>query len=452
MTYSEGFRGKSNFFSFFYEFQGKVFIFIPKNSIMKHLLLFCFLLGSVYFSQAQDYWTPLNLPEPGTDAYLLAVNDAGVLVLATTNQIYFSDDEGDNWTPSSNWPGYMPNALEFNSGNTLFVGSYLFGMYRSSDLGLTFEEINAGLTTQMIYCILVMENDDLLVGTPTGIFRSVDDGDNWSAYGTGLPVDYIVTLVSTNTGTLLCGTRENGVYRSEDNGATWTASATGLPAGAEITAMEGTPLGPVFAGVFPDGMFQSTDNGNNWVPYNDGLPFSKLAGGSRGISIDRIFYINLFMYCIIYFYGAYMLPLYLDIPSPAWTQISSGLPDEPTTTDLTGGPGNKIYLCASLQGLYTNTFPVGIPQTTQSGSSGITATPNPVSGKSVISVTSGRPVNGEIVVYNLLGMPVETIFAGNLDAGTATFSWDASNYNSGLYMIRFRHDLGTEVTRVVVSH
>lgn len=441
-----------DFFTFFFDSLGKSAYFHSKKNTMKHVLLFCFLLGSVYFGRAQDYWASVNLPAPGIDVYLVKADANGLLVMATFNQIYFSDDEGASWTTSTNWPGYMPHALAFNSANTLFVGSYLNGMYRSYDSGLTFEPINNGLTTMMIYCILVMEDDELLVGTATGIFRSVNDGDDWTAYGTGLPSDYITTLVKTSEGTLLCGTQDNGVYRSEDGGATWTASTTGLPAGAEITAMESTPQGPVFAGVFPDGMFQSTDNGNNWVPFNDGLPFTKLADGTRGISIDRISYINFFIFCIIYFYGAYMLPLYIDVPSPAWTQVSTGLPDEPSTTDLTAAPGNKLYLAASMQGLFTNTIPVGIPPSETGNECRILASPNPVSGKGVISVSSVRSAKGEIVVYNLLGMPVETLFSGSLQSGSNTFTWDASEYPSGLYLVRYSHDQGTEVTRVVVSH
>lgn len=141
---------------------------------MKHFLLsFIFLFGCMYFSHAQDYWAKVNLPQPGKEVNLVEVNADGLLVMGTTDQIYFSDDEGLSWTPSTNWPGHLPHAIAFNSNSTLFVGSYLNGMFRSYDSGLTFEEINNGLSTMIIYCILVLDDDVLLVGTPTGIFRSV---------------------------------------------------------------------------------------------------------------------------------------------------------------------------------------------------------------------------------------------------------------------------------------
>jgi len=411
-------------------------------------LLVCVSLLTI-LTNAQDYWSPVNMPPAASDAYLIEASASGLLVMGSYDQIYFSTDEGESWTVSSNWPGYQPNAMAFNSVNTLFVGSYLNGIYRSYNNGLTFEPINTGLTALIIHSLLVLENDDLLVGTPVGIFRSQNEGNSWEPFGTGLPSDAIKVLTVTSTGVLLCGTINNGVYRSSDGGASWTASGSGLPSGSEITAMESAPEGMVFAGLWPDGMYRSTDNGLTWEAFNEGLPFTKLATDGRGYSIDRITYMNYFIYCIIYFMGAYMMDLLFDAPD-VWTQVNSGLPGEPTTTDLSGAPGNMLYLCASGQGLYRNTFPVALADIGIDHA--LSVFPNPASGVSRLRVNAMYSGVADISVYNALGIRVMQVWNGELPLGESELTINCSSLSPGIYLVRYKDGTREQTTRLLIEN
>ena len=51
-------------------------------------------------------------------------------------------------------------------------------------------------------------------------------------------------------------------------------------------------------------------------------------------------------------------------------------------------------------------------------------------------------------VYDLLGRRVDTVFAGQLQAGSHAYSWDAGRFSSGVYMYRLTTDTGS-ATRIL---
>ncbi len=211
-----------------------------------------------------------------------------------------------------------------------------------------------------VWSMIILENDDIILATAGGIYKSTDEGDNWSSYGTGLPDDELVAVVVADNGDMFAGTMGNGVYRSDDNGATWQEANTGLTEGSMVTAMGASSDGGVYTGLFPEGVFRTVDYGNLWEEYNNGLPFNN-AGfpGQKGSSIDMFLFIPLFLMCIIYFYGMFYLPIMWDMDY-SWYPLNGGLPDEPTTTCIASGPGDRLFLGTIDQGLYRNAIPVSI--------------------------------------------------------------------------------------------
>jgi flagellar hook assembly protein FlgD len=60
-----------------------------------------------------------------------------------------------------------------------------------------------------------------------------------------------------------------------------------------------------------------------------------------------------------------------------------------------------------------------------------------------------------IVVYDVAGRPVKTIYDGQLYAGVKTFEWDSTNADnaqvpSGVYFLRTQAGSATDVRKVVV--
>jgi photosystem II stability/assembly factor-like uncharacterized protein len=59
-----------------------------------------------------------------------------------------------------------------------------------------------------------------------GVYRSIDNGLNWTIANTGLTNGFISVLYA-NGATLFAGTL-NGIYRSTDNGVNWASISFGL--------------------------------------------------------------------------------------------------------------------------------------------------------------------------------------------------------------------------------
>src|SRR2546430_172580 len=72
-----------------------------------------------------------------------------------------------------------------------------------------------------------------------GVYRSTDNGANWTKSGNGLTCDSVYALAASDkvifAGSYYYANRIGGVCRSTDNGVNWTQTTTGL-SGAYVTA------------------------------------------------------------------------------------------------------------------------------------------------------------------------------------------------------------------------
>jgi hypothetical protein len=101
----------------------------------------------------------------------------------------------------------------------------------------------------------------LYAATGSGVFKSTNGGDSWSAVNTGLPGGAVSVLAidPAMPATLYAGTYTAGVFKSTDGGASWSAINTGLTSLAiqvlnmnPPTLYAGTDGGGVFAITFLD--------------------------------------------------------------------------------------------------------------------------------------------------------------------------------------------------------
>jgi photosystem II stability/assembly factor-like uncharacterized protein len=415
--------------------QSMKFLLNTKNYFMKKFVVLSIALLAFGHIYGQQFWEEITLPEPGLAVFAIGMDDAGLLVLGATESIYYSSDEGNSWTESTNWPDYDPNCIAFNSAQTIFVGTFSNGIYRSTDGGQTFTEINNGLTFMNVWDLLVMENDDILLVTPGGIFRSTNNGDQWALYGSGLPNDEVQRITLSENGDLFAGTSESGVYKSTDGGATWTACNTGLPSGANITAIKGAPNGEVYAGLFPEGMYRTSNNGSSWEPFNNGLPFLKSDFG-RGNSITAITATQLVMICLIFMVGIFLHVLDFDFDA-GWTTQSGGLPGEPTVNEIAVGPQEQLFLGTYDQGLYRNAWPVGIPSVIHAPQNNLLHVyPNPFAYKTTIDINLPEAGNVTLKITNVKGKTLDIITNNYYPSGKQTFTWQTEGLAPGVYILQ----------------
>lgn len=273
------------------------------------------LFATVLYGSALAQWEPTNGPSGG-NVLSMAHTEAEVYAGFLSSGVYRSTDQGDSWTPMGNGlpPGsgvaaIVPSAAglfigtysgvyrwneaagswdglaDFSAlamvvkGSILFVANGYGQMVRSTDGGASWQAINNGLGDDtcsdcpepMFFstaCLLVKDTC-VFLGTGEGIFRTSDDGDNWTQINTGLdPSDWPVSAMVAHGDDIFAGV--NGrVYRSTDNGDSWFQPSPGFMMGNILSmAVSGQDL---FVGYWGNGVYHSTDQGASWAPFNQGL-------------------------------------------------------------------------------------------------------------------------------------------------------------------------------------
>jgi photosystem II stability/assembly factor-like uncharacterized protein len=232
--------------------------------------------GAFRSSDRGDTWETINngFPKPaGVYTYL---GFAGRLFAGTYDGVYYSNDNGKNWTPSSheNWRVLHVAALAVN-GKFLFATSnqeplYPFtgGMLRSADSGLTWTPVNTGFTAQIMINTLAQHNSALYVGTSgEGAFRSTDNGESWTPFNKGfLEGSESNARFFYSQGDKLYAGTGSGVYVLPPGKESWTRISKGLENPMLVTSIVayGNHL---FAGAnmeLSGGVYHSADGGASW--------------------------------------------------------------------------------------------------------------------------------------------------------------------------------------------
>lgn len=104
---------------------------------------------------------------------------------------------------------------------------------------------------------------NIFSGTDSGIFLSTDTADTWVSKNNGLTSTLVRALVVSNS-TILAGTHWGGIFKSIDNGANWSQVFTGDISGLAVSGSN------IFAASVNDGIYLSTDNGAHWTLMNPG--------------------------------------------------------------------------------------------------------------------------------------------------------------------------------------
>jgi photosystem II stability/assembly factor-like uncharacterized protein len=132
-----------------------------------------------------------------------------------------------------------------------------------------------------------------------GVFRSGDNGENWTRLKIGMPAVNASLLVASGAD-IYAGTWGNGVYRSTDNGEHWISDTTVLRKGAiDFIVIYGSDI---ITGTVSNGVYRSTDRGASWREMNAGLSsddrISRVAVGG-GYLVGCTWGGRLYRYCDI---------------------------------------------------------------------------------------------------------------------------------------------------------
>ena len=147
-----------------------------------------------------NHWTIAN--DTLVDVWSLAGNQSR-LFAGTQNGILYSTDNGSIWkAPHSIGPNARVVSLCL-SGTNVVAGTYLGGAFVSSDNGETWFQSESIPTNTTVWSFTLV-NGNLFAATWNGVFRSTDDGITWKNINDGLTDTNLVTI-ATNDSRLFIG-------------------------------------------------------------------------------------------------------------------------------------------------------------------------------------------------------------------------------------------------------
>jgi len=237
-------------------------------------------VGSVYENniyRSNDYgvnWTALNSDIWGIRS--IVTKDINLIVVASDAGIYRSSDTG------ATWQNVLPPNQSINDLTLIHNGNFAaisnFGdFYISSDEGMNWDSISTINNSARI--IFSSSNGDIYLGS-YGVYRSTNEGISWTKLNF-LQSSGMVRSIAENNNFFFAGTYFSGVFRSVDSGNNWSQSSSGIN-NSTISTMEKGLINKVYAISVPAGLSVTSDNGENWSVLNTMGPVTSFTASPNG--------------------------------------------------------------------------------------------------------------------------------------------------------------------------
>ena len=240
-----------------------------------------------------------------------------------------SMDGGLNWTilltgAGFSTPDYFYDVdIDPNNSDVIYLTAHEHGFYKSVNGGVSFNEINMGVTDLSARSFAIDEAyGGLVYGAvwhDDGVYRTWNAGASWAISNSGLPLGVGITRVyldpfgrlqkrvfsctygnglfssddfatswvprglsgqrlydfviaDGNPQRWYAATENNGIFRSSSYGSNWNSIMADLRLTA-ITGLAELPgdLETLAGAVYGQGVFRISDSGDNWEPMNEGL-------------------------------------------------------------------------------------------------------------------------------------------------------------------------------------
>ena len=170
------------------------------------------------------------------------------------------------WIQTSNPNGGTVNTL-VASGYNLFAGTHAGGIFKTTNDGNNWTTNNIGLSNLNVVSLAII-GLNIFAGTyGGGIFLSTNNGYGWIEVNNGLSNMYVNAIIASGAN-IYAGTNI-GVFMTSNNGASWSLLNNGLT-NLSVLSFAITET-CIYAGTFSSGIFLSTNNGDSWVAMNEGL-------------------------------------------------------------------------------------------------------------------------------------------------------------------------------------
>ena len=131
-----------------------------------------------------------------------------------------------------------------------------------------------------VFSLVQNSNGSIFAAADSGVFRSTDNGNNWTRLINGLSPVMARSITAGNDGLVFAVIRPNGLFRSTDDGNSWVHMNNGL-IDSLVYIIAANSDGDIYLG-YNHEIYRSSDNGINWVQVYSPLNVMAFYFSSKG--------------------------------------------------------------------------------------------------------------------------------------------------------------------------
>ena len=192
------------------------------------------------------------------------------------NQVLTSGDGGASWTIVSVPSGDVWSLAADSTPGTLYVGTYLGAIFKTTDAGAHWTSVSDGLGASSVKVIATSASAPAVVyaGGTNGVFRSADGAQTWAQLTLGVKQLGVYPLaVDPGAASTIYAAVGGVLMKTVDGGAHWVQSSAGLSTDLFVDRLAVDPVTPAtvyavqttpFSGSTL--IYKSTDAGAHWAP------------------------------------------------------------------------------------------------------------------------------------------------------------------------------------------
>ena len=249
---------------------------------MKRIFISFIILGLFTTQLLFAQWMQTKGPLGGraTNVY-----DNGTTVFANISGsgIYKSSDNGASWSQIEGFDFLRDCRTLAGKGNELFVFNRSSEIYHTTDSGESWNKITDTTIANKYVYFLSIVGQNVYAPSPNGLYRSTDDGASWEILNDTL-LTGTLRFIKSDSSFLFLGNANGQLLRSSDNGVSWKLLKNGSN---ELTTYSITFDGPKLIATnssFPSSIYISTDFGDTWTQ-RDG-------SGAGNSAFEDLYFIN----------------------------------------------------------------------------------------------------------------------------------------------------------------
>jgi photosystem II stability/assembly factor-like uncharacterized protein len=396
------------------------------------------LLASNYVL-SQNFWEPNGLNDKSI-GYITS-DSSGKLYAAeqVLDYIYISEDYGETWQFLSEIDDtseiVIITCLVFKDDLVFASSLGGSGIYKSSDLGITWVPQNNGLQSNDITKI-TERNDSLFASSWIGLYLSIDNGENW---GKLHPETLVLDDFSLLFDDRIVALNEDDVFISYNKGISWDTILIASVHSPFRNILSEDNM--IYVGSKGDGVYVSSDYGNVWNLRYPAVGYAYVDAAeltSTGI----------------YMIGGELTGCYITYDQgESWVEANSGLPNKYINSIFID---EQCYVYTGLTnfGIYKSSSPVtSIEEDSKVKLNSYILFqnyPNPFNSTTNIKYTIPQSGKVKIVVFNLMGCEIATIQDKFQQAGSYDVIFQADNLASGIYFYEIRANKFRDVKKLLL--